>query len=59
MFNLSIFYLLSISVIFLCHLLGCLIILQLRGRQLEVIFAQEKRKTPNEMRGRGDRGRER
>jgi len=26
----------------------------MKGRQLEVVFAQEKRKTPNEMRGRGD-----
>ena len=25
----------------------------IRGRELEVLFAQEKRKTPNEMRGRG------
>lgn len=26
---------------------------QMKGRELEVVFAQEKRKSPNEMRGRG------
>lgn len=29
---------------------------KIRGRELEVLFAQERRKTPNEMRGRGGSG---